>query len=578
MGDAGWDGDAWWADAGAEGGSQDATGEARDPAADAFACSGGATACGDRCVDILHDPANCGGCAKPCTSGQVCANGACALGCGGGTTQCGATCVELANDPANCGTCGRSCGVLGVCVNGSCATLAGSGDAGTSDASSDGAVCSGTERLCNGACTDTTSSSNDCGGCGAACMPLEVCSNSTCVCAPGAKLCGGICVNPFIDAANCRSCGVACAAGSVCTDGACAAATSNWQMFGYDAQHTGDNVEETGVPPSIDSWSAMVNASGQTLSPATIENGRVFVASSGAGTATLYAVNVSDGSILWQHPFGAVGSVGHPSVVDGTVYVQTNHGTSGTYSYLWALDAAANTLDWSVIFPSQVESYWAPLVVGSSVFVDGGGGLYGFSTVNGTKLFFDGAIGPYDAWSPAYFGGDLYTFAGGNLSSESPSTGTVLSTTSVGSNATHGSMNTAPVFGAAYGYVISPPNLVAVPTSNAQPWTAPGEYSSTPAIADGVVYGISAGNLIARDATTGALLATMVGDMNLKYPPVVAAGYVYAASDANVYAWNVTSHRQAWTAPAGGWLSIGARRLLVADTTHGVLHGFVLSP
>jgi outer membrane protein assembly factor BamB len=140
------------------------------------------------------------------------------------------------------------------------------------------------------------------------------------------------------------------------------------------------------------------------------------------------------------------------------------------------------------------------------------------------------------------------------------------------------SMNTVPVFGPSYGYVISPPNLVAIdPTLKTSAWTANGAYTGTPALAGGIVYAISAGNLIARDATTGKLISTMVGDQNLKYPPIVAGGYVYASSDANVYAWDRTSHAQIWTAPAGGWLSVASRRLLVASSD-GVLHGFVLSP
>jgi hypothetical protein len=260
--------------------------------------------------------------------------------------------------------------------------------------------------------------------------------------------------------------------------------------------------------------------------------------------------------------------------------VQTNHGTTGNTSSLWALDATAGTVAWAAAFNSQWEHFWAPLVVGSSVFIDGGeyGGLYGFHIADGSQIFFNGNLGQYDSWSPAYFNGHVYTFIDGSFCSEDPAAGTVLSTTTLTWNWTGYSMNTSPVFGPSYGYVISPPNLVAIdPTKNAVAWTANGTYSGTPAIADGVVYGISAGNLVARDATTGTLLATLVGDQNLKYPPIVAAGYVYASSDSAVYAWNVKTHAQAWTAPVGGWITIAARRLLVASS-NGILHGFVLSP
>jgi hypothetical protein len=44
-----------------------------------------------------------------------------------------------------------------------------------------------------------------------------------------------------------------------------------------------------------------------------------------------------------------------------------------------------------------------------------------------------------------------------------------------------------------------------------------------------------------------------------------------------VYAWDTTTHVQAWTAPVGGWVTIAARRLLVAGAD-GVLNALVLSP
>ncbi len=489
-----------------------------------------------------------------------------------------------------------SCGASGVCVNGSCASLGGldagpggpdggQGDSGIPEAGVDASpvdasTCSGGQTSCSGSCVDTTKDPANCGGCGAACMPLQVCSQSVCVCAPGATQCGALCLDTSINAANCGACAAACPAGSVCTDGQCAAATSDWPMFGYDAQHTGVNSVETGVPPAVDSWSTTINIGGSALHPVTVESGRAFVTyqSYFGTTAPIAALDVSDGTSLWTYNFGSVESVGHPAVSGGIVYLQTNHGTAGD-SFLWALDAAGGTVAWASAFGSQWESFWAPLIVGSNVYIDGGeyGGLYGFQVSDGSQLFFNSSIGQYDSWSPAYFGGDLYTFIDGNFCAEDPASGAVLTTVQVTWNWTGYSMNTAPVFGPTYGYIINPPNLTAIdPVKSVVAWTANGTYSGTPAVYAGVVYGISAGNLIARDANTGALLATLVGDLALRYPPVIANGYIYASSDANVYAWDVKTRKQVWTAAVGGWLTIAARRLLVASS-NGVLHGFVLS-
>jgi outer membrane protein assembly factor BamB len=58
-----------------------------------------------------------------------------------------------------------------------------------------------------------------------------------------------------------------------------------------------------------------------------------------------------------------------------------------------------------------------------------------------------------------------------------------------------------------------------------------------------------------------------VGDTSLSYPPVIANGYVYVASAANVYAVKVATHQQVWTASGGGWLALAERRLIVAGST-----------
>jgi hypothetical protein len=83
-------------------------------------CSGGATRCGDKCVDTAIDNAHCGGCDKACPSGQVCSSGMCGLKCAGGTTLCNNKCVDTQLDPSNCGSCGTACAQNAICWKGSC--------------------------------------------------------------------------------------------------------------------------------------------------------------------------------------------------------------------------------------------------------------------------------------------------------------------------------------------------------------------------------------------------------------------------------------------------------------------------
>jgi outer membrane protein assembly factor BamB len=375
--------------------------------------------------------------------------------------------------------------------------------------------------------------------------------------------------------AHCGVCGAPCAGGQICDAGACTAPTSNWQMFGATAAHTGHNATDVGVPPLSPAWS--VDLANSELWPAVVEDGRVFVTwnVSFSAEAPIVALNLSDGSLVWSHNFGAVSRVGQPSVVGGKVYVENGKPISGQ-AKLWAIDSATGVPSWSSNIAAQWEQYWAPTIAPTgNIYVNGGsgGGLYGFDAA-GSSLFFSNTLEQYDEWSPALDGGTVYTFVEGNLRAHDALTGAVSWTVTVDWNWAGWSMRTAPVIGAGKAFVIAPPDLHAVDlVTHTLAWTANGTYAGTPALAGGVVYGLSGGNLLARDAATGSLLWAFDAGSDLTYPPVVAAGHVYVASATHVHAVDIATHAEAWSAPVGGRLSIASSYLLVARAD-GVLRAF----
>ncbi len=356
-------------------------------------------------------------------------------------------------------------------------------------------------------------------------------------------------------------------------------AANSWLTVGSDARHTGYNATETGVPPLISAWNVALSTG--ALRPVVCEGGRVFASvDTYFSTPTLLtALDSSDGSTLWAHDFGDVFGVGQPSVSEGRVFVGQCDHTPGTF--LWSFNAVTGALNWASPVSAQWETYWAPIVAGSSVYMNGGyyGGLYGFNATTGAQLFFNSSLEQYDEWSPAYDNNTLYTFISGNLRAHNPSSGVILWTVSVTWNWAGWSMQTCPVVGGGRIYVIAPPVLYAInPVTRLVDWQTSGfSYSKMPAYAAGVVYAISGGILHARDGNDGTLLWSLAGDTALNHPPVVAGGHVYVSSDANVYAARVSDGQQVWTSAVGGWLTIAGGKLFVARA-NGVLSAYTLSP
>jgi hypothetical protein len=112
-----------------------------DAASGRCPCQGQLTHCGEACVDLRRDPANCGGCGVACPTGQTCRGGACVYSggngggpdangdCPAGQATCGRQgCIDVASDTANCGACRHvcpspapgTCQGAAVCTNGVC--------------------------------------------------------------------------------------------------------------------------------------------------------------------------------------------------------------------------------------------------------------------------------------------------------------------------------------------------------------------------------------------------------------------------------------------------------------------------
>lgn len=166
-------------------------------------CRPGFDQCEGRCIPVVDDVLNCGGCGIACPLGVMCSEGFCGgrdasidrggdqsidgtqdgtqdsdarsdvtnsdgggdsgppPGCGLGLLECNAVCVNPAVDPNNCGDCGVTCGAA-VCSGGVCQP-----------------TCVAPFILCGGNCVDSETDPDNCGDCGNTC-PTGLCIESVC--------------------------------------------------------------------------------------------------------------------------------------------------------------------------------------------------------------------------------------------------------------------------------------------------------------------------------------------------------------------------------------------------------------
>ena len=119
-------------------------------------------------------------------------------------------CVNEQSDLNNCGSCGAAYPPGQICQGGSCACPAG------------WTACVG-ELGKLGSCVDAQSvhsDANNCGHCGIKCpASAPICQNDSCTC-PSAIVCNGVCAEPS-DPNNCGACGTLCPPEQVCQSGSC---------------------------------------------------------------------------------------------------------------------------------------------------------------------------------------------------------------------------------------------------------------------------------------------------------------------------------------------------------------------
>jgi len=361
--------------------------------------------------------------------------------------------------------------------------------------------------------------------------------------------------------------------------------TDNWSSFGNGQAHTGVYLGPLLGGTYNQAWSASFPSGTSPLNPVVVAKGTVYVTPvTYFGTAELTALNASTGAQVWQYNYSASGnryySINPPTVYKGSVYVQQGQGLNSGGSdsgRLWSFNAVTGQVNWTSVFGAQWERYLAPTVYQSAgILVDAGvdGGLYNFG-FNGTQQF-DANEPQFDAWTPTYYNGTIYTWVGGTMSGSTggifqafnPTTGAVLWSLPAPYSWEGYDMNCAVPVSNNLAFLNGNQYLTAVNiTTHAVAWTLNGRFTGMPAVSNGMVYVISGTQVQVLNAASGVELSDFeTSDTGITGQPVVATDSLVVSSSTATYIFNLQTGALAQTIPYGGPVSVAGGTLYIAGS------------
>lgn len=349
--------------------------------------------------------------------------------------------------------------------------------------------------------------------------------------------------------------------------------TGEWSTFGNGPSHTGFYPATVGNATPVAGW---VKAFTKRLNPVVISGGKVFLTTSGYYEAGMFAaaLDILDGSELWQTPLPAVYAI-NPPTVNGRLYFQVSDGYN---SYLTALDPNSGTPLWNAPFTAQSGNYLAPTVAENGVWINGGafGGLYGYDEVDGGKRFFL-PLPQYDGWTPTYYQGVLYSCVAGFFKACDPRTGSELWTRDIRPYNITWPGAPVPVVMNGRASMLSPQNSTLVTLNLAArtvAWRATSSFTGHAATDGAKVYAIAGASVTAYDAATGALSSTYSASGALSGQPLITNDLVIVTSSTTTFGFDKVSTNLRWTLPRGGFLSY-AQGVLYITTPSGTLSTYL---
>jgi outer membrane protein assembly factor BamB len=321
--------------------------------------------------------------------------------------------------------------------------------------------------------------------------------------------------------------------------------------YQLDPAHDGYASGESLAPPLTKAWSRTLT--GRISYPLVVGN-RVYVSAAAGSGTNVYALNRTNGSILWEHSIGGTypwsGIAYDASGGSGRIFVVNSDGL------LTALDAATGNALWSTALPGQYSFSSPPTAVDGIVYDGGagtGGTLYATNESSGALLWSQ-SVANGDNSSPAVDGSNVYVTYPDNYYAFNRTTGAPAWHDYLGGD---GGGGRTPVV--ADGHLFIRDWTASPFIASSSSGTAQGPLGSTtaPATAGGSAYEMSgalgSGTLQAVGGDgLGATLWSFAGDGHLSSAPLVTSNAVWVASTSGeIYALGCSSGARLWSTNVG---------------------------
>ena len=324
---------------------------------------------------------------------------------------------------------------------------------------------------------------------------------------------------------------------------------SDWSVYGYNAQHTNFNPNETlinstNVSKLVPKWTISTEAYGR--STPIVSNGIVYT----AYAPYLTAYSISTGTLLWSVRVGFIGFSSTPLVANGAVYIDSlgaltaYNAKTGAMLWITKMTRVANSQSASVFANGFVYEAWTS------------GFLYAYDATSG-KIVWSANMGTVPYTSPTVYNNLVYIDSAYSVLAFNALTGKrVWAFTTEGYLTSTATVANGTLYIGEQDFIIYALNA----TTGKKLWTTPNgshDYTLSLAAANGILYSYE-GGVAAFNLKTGKHLWTVPIGIGVTPSPgiAVANGVIYAGSyddnrRAKLYAFNASTGSRLWSYEVG---------------------------